>query len=161
MERERLFLVSMQVISSGNADFFKSCSPDLNATVAKEGIKWVVPLSIKAPFWGGLFYSCSLLLFLGLLGTGGCARARANVETWEGILKSCWAHNLRDSTLESFLLSLYNNKKAAEILRKCESSRKNDVEFCQLPYGGGLWKRPSRSVTSLPSFSLSVLSSSI
>ena len=39
MERERLFLVSMQVISSGNADFFKSCSPDLNATVAKEGIK--------------------------------------------------------------------------------------------------------------------------
>ena len=75
MERERLFLVSMQVISSGNADFFKSCSPDLNATVAKEGIKWVVPLSIKAPFWGGLFYSCSLLLFLGLLGTRERARA--------------------------------------------------------------------------------------
>lgn len=160
MERERLFLVSMQVISSGNADFFKSCSPDLNATVAKEGIKWVVPLSIKAPFWGGLFYSCSLLHSSWVCLARGNARARANVETWEGILKSCWAHNLRDSTLESFLLSLYNNKKAAEILRKCESSRKNHVEFCQLPYGG-LWKRPSRSVTSLPSFSLSILSSSI
>ena len=49
--------------------FFKSCcsSSDLNATVAKEGIKWVVPLSIKAPFWG-LYYSCSPL-FLVLLGS--------------------------------------------------------------------------------------------
>ena len=98
--------------------FFKSCcsSSDLNATVAKEGIKWVVPLSIELHFGG----STTLVLPSSWFCLALClARARAIVETWEGILKSCWAHNLRDSTIESRVLlscPFYNNKKAAEVL---------------------------------------------